>query len=97
MLRVVGQAGDASIAASTRIENRIGESAANPYLYIASQIHAGLDGIDRQLKAPPASSTPYDQQHAKLPTSMSEAIEALKADAQLTKGDGEGRGCGLQP
>ena len=88
MLRVVGQAGDASIATSTRIENRIGESAANPYLYIASQIHAGLDGIDRQLKAPPASNTPYDGQHAKLPISMSEAIEALKSDAGLTVGLG---------
>jgi glutamine synthetase len=96
MLRVVGQAGDASIATSTRIENRIGESAANPYLYIASQIHAGLDGIDRQLKAPPASSTPYDGQHAKLPTTLSEAIEALKADAQLTEGEREGEGLGLE-
>jgi glutamine synthetase len=51
MLRVIGECGDEG----TRIENRIGEPAANPYLYLASQIHAGLDGIDRQLKAPPAT------------------------------------------
>jgi glutamine synthetase len=51
MLRVVGECGDAA----TRIENRIGEPAANPYLYLASQIHAGLDGMARQLKAPPAT------------------------------------------
>ena len=84
MLRVIGQAGDAA----TRIENRIGESAANPYLYIASQIHAGLDGVDRQLKAPPASSTPYDDQHAKLPNSMAKAIESLKSDPVLAQGLG---------
>ena len=48
MLRVVGGAGDAA----TRIENRIGEPAANPYLYIASQIHAGLDGIRHGLQPP---------------------------------------------
>ena len=30
---------------ATRIENRIGEPSANPYLYIAAQIVSGLDGI----------------------------------------------------
>ncbi len=84
MLRVIGRAGDAA----TRIENRIGESAANPYLYIASQIHAGLNGIDHQLKAPVASSTPYDTVHERLPTTMAEAIEALRCDAGLTSGLG---------
>ncbi len=34
MIRVLGGAGDAA----TRLENRIGEPAANPYLYMASQI-----------------------------------------------------------
>jgi hypothetical protein len=51
MLRVLGRAGDAG----TRIENRIGEPSANPYLYIAAQIHAGLDGLARGLAAPPAA------------------------------------------
>ena len=37
MLRVLGAPGDPA----TRIENRVGEPAANPYLYIASQIVAG--------------------------------------------------------
>jgi glutamine synthetase len=41
MVRVVCQPGDAS----TRLENRVGEPAANPYLYMASQIVAGLDGV----------------------------------------------------
>ena len=84
MLRVVGQAGDPA----TRIENRIGEPAANPYLYIASQIHAGLDGIARQLKAPPASTAPYDADNDKLPTSLDEALDALQADDALVQGLG---------
>ncbi|MDP1565168.1 MAG: glutamine synthetase family protein, partial [Polaromonas sp.] len=64
MLRVVGQPGDGA----TRIENRIGEPAANPYLYLASQIHAGLDGITRQLKAPVATDAPYGDAAVELPT-----------------------------
>ena len=84
MLRVIGQAGDPA----TRIENRIGEPAANPYLYIASQIHAGLDGMARRLTAQPASHSPYDESHAKLPDSLGEALKALQADLALTQGLG---------
>ena len=84
MLRVVGQAGDSA----TRIENRIGEPAANPYLYISSQIHAGLDGVARQLKAPPGSTAPYDAANNKLPTSLGEALDALQADDALVQGLG---------
>ena len=51
MLRVLGGPGDAA----TRIENRLGEPLANPYLYIASQVHAGLDGLQRGLQPPPAT------------------------------------------
>ena len=35
------------------LENRIGEPAANPYLYMASQILSGLDGVDRKLDPGP--------------------------------------------
>ena len=83
MLRVLGAAGDTA----TRIENRLGEPAANPYLYIAAQIHAGLDGIERGLRAPPATAAPYatssiDPAQA-LPTSLGEALDALAADTTL--------------
>jgi glutamine synthetase len=79
MLRVVGECGDEA----TRIENRIGEPAANPYLYFAAQIHAGLDGIERQLRAPPATDSPYGGAGERLPTSLGEALAALQADAAL--------------
>ncbi len=85
MLRVIGQSGDSA----TRIENRIGEPAANPYLYLASQIHAGLDGISRRLLAPPANDAPYKDSNDKLPTSMGEALDALKGDAALTNALGQ--------
>ena len=81
MLRVLGRAGDAG----TRIENRIGEPSANPYLYIASQIHAGLDGLGRGLEAPKATASPYAQADAtgRLPSSLGEALAALGADSRL--------------
>jgi glutamine synthetase len=79
MLRVVGECGDEA----TRIENRIGEPAANPYLYLASQIHAGLDGIDHQLAAPAATEAPYAEGGERLPTSLGEALQALREDATL--------------
>jgi glutamine synthetase len=79
MLRVIGACGDPA----TRIENRIGEPAANPYLYFASQLHAGLDGIARKLKAPRATDAPYGGTAEKLPTSLGEALAALRADATL--------------
>ena len=79
MLRVIGACGDAA----TRIENRIGEPTANPYLYIASQIHAGLDGIERRLRAPAATNAPYASSAPKLPASLGEALEALRDDTVL--------------
>jgi glutamine synthetase len=85
MLRVIGECG----SAGTRIENRIGEPAANPYLYLASQIHAGLDGVQRGLKAPPATDAPYGQAGTRLPTGLGEALEALRGDNVLNAAFGE--------
>jgi len=84
MLRVVGAAGDPA----TRIENRIGEPAANPYLYMASQIHAGLDGLLRGLEPPPATDNPYGAGHARLPDNLGDALSALRADEALVNGLG---------
>jgi glutamine synthetase len=84
MLRVVGGAGDAA----TRIENRLGEPAANPYLYMASQILAGLDGIEKALSAPPATDAPYDVKAARLPLTLGEAIGHLGEDRVLSTGLG---------
>ena len=76
MLRVLGGPGDPA----SRIENRVGEPAANPYLYMASQILAGLDGLDRTLDPGPAADTPYETAAEPLPRTLREAIDALRAD-----------------
>jgi glutamine synthetase len=84
MLRLIS-AKSQPASSATRIENRIGSPLANPYLYIASQIHAGLDGISRFLNAPPTD----DSSAAALPASLKEAIEGLQRDAALNAGFGE--------
>jgi glutamine synthetase len=76
MIRVLGGAGNPA----TRLENRIGEPAANPYLYMASQILSGLDGVDRALDPGPSADTPYETKAALLPKSLREAVVALKDD-----------------
>lgn len=73
MLRVLGGVDDPA----TRIENRIGEPAANPYLFMASQIVAGLDGMDAKSKPWPADDEPYEADRPPLPTTLGAALEAL--------------------
>jgi glutamine synthetase len=84
MLRVIS-AKSHPASSATRIENRIGSPLANPYLYIASQIHAGLDGINNRLKPPPAD----DAKAVALPSSLVQALKALQADAALNAGFGQ--------
>jgi glutamine synthetase len=84
LLRVVGGPGDPA----TRIENRGGEPAANPYLYFASQIYSGLDGIERRLPLPPSADTPYEAKADFLPRTLSEALEELRKDPVLCEGLG---------
>jgi glutamine synthetase len=76
MIRVLGGLNDPA----TRLENRIGEPAANPYLYMASQILSGLDGVDRALDPGPSADTPYETQAALLPKTLREAVSALQDD-----------------
>jgi glutamine synthetase len=81
MIRLVGSAEDGS----THLENRVGESAANPYLYMASQLHSGLEGIDAELPLDPSADDPYTTDAGHLPTNLGEAVRALEADAELTR------------
>jgi glutamine synthetase len=85
LLRVIGSPGNAA----TRIENRIGEPAANPYLYIASQVHSGLDGLATRPNLRPSADTPYEAKADLLPRTLDEALEALRKDKALRAGFGE--------
>jgi glutamine synthetase len=77
LVRVQGAPGDAS----SHVEMRLGEPAANPYFYLASNIAAGLDGIRRNLEPPPpVSADPYAAEAPPLPSSLRDAVDALDAD-----------------
>ena len=85
MIRVLGGAGDPA----TRLENRIGEPAANPYLYMAAQITAGLDGVERALSPGPSADEPYRADAPALPRSLEQALAALRDSACFAAGFGE--------
>ena len=85
LLRVIGGPGDPG----TRIENRIGEPAANPYLYLASQVYSGLDGMSCRLALPPSADSPYEAQAEPLPRTLAEALQGLRKDDVLRKAFGE--------
>jgi glutamine synthetase len=86
MARVLGAEGDLA----TRLENRVGEPAANPYLYMASQIYAGLDGIAQRRDPGPSADTPYETKAEALPRNLGEALAALRADETFSKDFGAG-------
>ncbi|MEM5432998.1 glutamine synthetase family protein [Cupriavidus oxalaticus] len=86
MLRVLGGVGDPA----TRIENRVGEPAANPYLYLASQAVSGLDGIRCQLDPGPSADSPYETPAPCLPKTLGEALDCLRHDEVLREGMGSG-------
>jgi glutamine synthetase len=86
MVRVLGSPGDPA----THLENRVGEPAANPYLYMASQIVAGLDGIERKLDPGPSADTPYEAEAEPMPKSLGEALEALRTSGCFRQGFGDG-------
>jgi glutamine synthetase len=82
MLRVIGEHGDSA----SRIENRIGDPAANPYLYLASQIIAGRAGIAAGIDPGPPVTAAYLSERALLPGSLAEALTAF-ADSALLKAE----------
>ena len=85
MVRVIGAPGDPA----THLENRVGEPAANPYLYMASQIVAGLDGVARKLEPGPSADAPYETAAEPLPASLAEALAALRTSACFRAGFGQ--------
>jgi glutamine synthetase len=73
---------------ATRIEIRVGDGGANPYLAVAATLAAGAHGIRESLTPPPAvEGDAYradpDVIGAELPTSLEAALDALEADDVL--------------
>lgn len=73
MIRALTNAGDDA----SRIENRVADTTANPYYFIASQIICGLAGIKAEMSLPDAVETPYDCDATHLPDSLFTAVEAF--------------------
>jgi glutamine synthetase len=72
-----------------RLEFRGGDSAANPYLYIASQLIAGLDGMEQGVDPGRPETDPRDSRAPSLPSSLMEAIEAFAGSALFRKALGD--------
>jgi glutamine synthetase len=85
MVRVFGRPGDPA----THLENRVGEPAANPYLYMASQIYAGLDGMAQRHDPGPSADTPYETKAPPLPKNLGEAVAALRSSEVFRKDFGD--------
>jgi glutamine synthetase len=62
----------------TRVELRVGDASANPYLLIAGMLAAGMDGIERGLDPDALPAIP-------LPRSLDAALVALEADTVLAE------------
>jgi glutamine synthetase len=83
---------------SGRIEWRLPDASANPYLASAAMIAAGLDGVERQLELPPGVDDDLFELSlaevrarglALLPQHLGEALDALAGDAVITDALGD--------
>jgi glutamine synthetase len=88
----------AGVPRGTRIELRSADPSCNPYLAFATMLHAGLDGIERGLPAPPPveesvvareDSARLRRQANALPATLGEALDALRADEVVREALGE--------
>src|SRR5262249_39573852 len=80
MFRVLGGAGDLA----SRIENSIVGPSAHPYLYIASQLITGLDGVDNSREPGPPHTDPYTADHKMLPKTLGAALELFEREPLFT-------------
>jgi glutamine synthetase len=76
MLRVLSARNDPA----SRIENRLGEPSANPYLYILSQVVSGLDGIANARDPGAPDTDPYTAARPMLPKSLPEALNLAEQE-----------------
>jgi glutamine synthetase len=79
---------------ATRVEIRVGDGSANPYLAYAGALFAGLDGVRQELEPPEAVAgnvyeLPEERQGAPLTASLPEALDALAADDVIRSAMGE--------
>jgi len=74
MIRVIARGG----GKKTYLENRLPGSSMNPYLALAAQVAAGMDGIRNKLELP--APGPELNEYGVLPTNLEDAVKALEND-----------------
>jgi glutamine synthetase len=88
----------ARVPAASRIEARFPDPSCNPYLALAVLIHAGLDGMEKELECDdPVRENIYEFDEAKreeygittLPANLGEAVDALETDDLVLDALGE--------
>ena len=79
MLRVMPRRGP-----STRVENRLPEAAANPYLSLAAIITAGIEGVRTESDPGPPAKGDAMTGEAAVPTNMREAAQSLLEPSAIT-------------
>jgi glutamine synthetase len=74
----------------TRLEHRMSDGAANPYLSAAAVLHAARMGVEQELELPPAqvvSETPATDR--RVPATLALALDALEQDKELCSAMGD--------
>jgi glutamine synthetase len=67
-------------AKSSRVELRLTGADINPYLAMAASLAAGLDGVERKLEPPPATTNAYESSGAAaLPRTLAEAAGLFRS------------------
>lgn len=75
---------------ATRVEYRLAGADANPYLAMAAALASGLAGIEQELDPPPpVRSNAYRDGLPPLPTSLHDAMQAMKQGAEARRWLGE--------
>ena len=68
----------------TRLEHRMSDGAANPYLVAAAVLHAALFGVEHQMDPPEAQvAGQAPNTERRVPPTLDAALAALEADAEL--------------
>lgn len=87
-------------AGATRFELKTSDASANPYLALGALLAAGLDGLKRELPLPPEATSdpgllsPEEREQRgfePLPTSLGQALDALREDAVVLESLGPAR------
>ena len=75
---------------NTRLENRVPDGAANPYLAAATLLHACRFGVEHEMELPEAQPVGEDPEApVHIPANLSDALDAFEKDLEVCEALGE--------